>query len=169
MHFEKCDITSYTFSPFESIGKDFMLITATDSSGKYNQMTASWGGVGVLWGKNVVFCFIRPQRYTNEFASGGESVTLSFFGKEYRNILNYCGKVSGRDENKVEKCNLHPICDGGYVYYEESDTVICGRKLYVGKIEECGFYDVSLLKNYKNNDFHFVYIYEITDLYKKIK
>ena len=55
-------------NPFESIGRKGMLITATKEDGTYNTMTASWGGVGVLWGKNVCTLYIRPQRYTFEFA-----------------------------------------------------------------------------------------------------
>ena len=31
---------------------------------KVNIITASWGGVGVLWNKRVADIFIRPQRYT---------------------------------------------------------------------------------------------------------
>ena len=27
---------------------------------KFNTMTASWGGMGVLWRKNVCFVFVRP-------------------------------------------------------------------------------------------------------------
>ena len=37
---------------FEKIGKQWMLITAADGE-KVNDMTASWGGLGVIWGKNV--------------------------------------------------------------------------------------------------------------------
>ena len=50
-------------SPYElgnacrMIGKDWMLVCAGD-----NAMTASWGGMGVLWNKPVAFVFIRPQR-----------------------------------------------------------------------------------------------------------
>ena len=39
-------------SPFQMIGKDWMLVTA-QKDGKANTMTASWGGLGVMWGKNV--------------------------------------------------------------------------------------------------------------------
>ena len=53
-------------TPFEMIGKDWMLITSGDKD-KYNTMTASWGGLGVLWNKNVVFAFVRPQRFTFDF------------------------------------------------------------------------------------------------------
>ena len=47
---------------FSLIGDRWMLVAATDKDGKTNAMTASWGGLGVLWGKKVAFVFIRPQR-----------------------------------------------------------------------------------------------------------
>ena len=50
----------------EIIGKEWMLVSAGDKD-KFNMMTASWGGVGFLWNKPVVFVFIRPERYTREF------------------------------------------------------------------------------------------------------
>ncbi len=58
MAFKEVDIKSLTFNPFTKIGSEWMLITAGDQSG-YNTMTASWGGLGVLWGKNVATCYIR--------------------------------------------------------------------------------------------------------------
>ena len=61
------------------IGKQWMLVTA-EKSGAVNTMTASWGGLGVLWRKNVAYIFIRPQRYTKEFIDAGERFTLSFYG-----------------------------------------------------------------------------------------
>ena len=39
-------------NPFKMIGKDWMLVTAGDQNG-WNTMTASWGFMGVMWGKNV--------------------------------------------------------------------------------------------------------------------
>lgn len=40
-------------SVFRLIGKEWMLVTAKNQEGKVNTMTASWGGLGVMWGKNV--------------------------------------------------------------------------------------------------------------------
>ena len=49
MHtFQKKDKTVLTMNPFDKIGKQWMLITSGDED-KANTMTASWGGVGVLW------------------------------------------------------------------------------------------------------------------------
>jgi hypothetical protein len=57
---------SLTDNPFTLIGKDWMLITA-GIPGSFNTMTASWGGLGVLWERKVDFCYVRPTRYTYEF------------------------------------------------------------------------------------------------------
>ena len=54
-------------SVFRLIGKEWMLVTAKNQEGKVNTMTASWGGLGVMWGKNVAVTVLRPQRYTKEF------------------------------------------------------------------------------------------------------
>ena len=59
--------------------------------------TASWGAMGVMWGKNAVTVYIRPQRYTKEFVDREDTFTISVLGEEYRKALNYCGKVSGKD------------------------------------------------------------------------
>ena len=53
-------------SVFRLIGKEWMLVTAKNQEGKVNTMTASWGGFGVMWGKNVAVTVLRPQRYTKE-------------------------------------------------------------------------------------------------------
>ena len=37
-----------TANPFQMIGTDWLLITAKKEN-KYNSMTASWGGLGIMW------------------------------------------------------------------------------------------------------------------------
>ena len=49
-------------SVFRLIGKEWMLVTAKNQEGKVNTMTASWGGLGVMWGKNVAVTVLRPQK-----------------------------------------------------------------------------------------------------------
>ena len=65
----------------ELIGKEWMLVSAGDKE-KFNMMTASWGGVGVLWNRPVVFAFIRPERYTREFIHARNEFTITFLGPE---------------------------------------------------------------------------------------
>ncbi len=47
-------------------------------------MTASAGGFGVMFAKNVVFIFIRPQRYTKEFVDNSDTFSLTFFDETFR-------------------------------------------------------------------------------------
>ena len=93
MDFREINIADLSFKPFELISKDWMLITSGDAQG-FNTMTASWGGLGVLWHKNVATVYIRPQRYTYEFVEKNDLLTLSFFGEEYRSALTLCGSKS---------------------------------------------------------------------------
>ena len=76
MKFEKIDVTKANVNPFQRIGQDWMLISAK-KEGKVNTMTASWGMMGVFWGKNVVTVGIRPQRFTKEFVDAGHFLMVS--------------------------------------------------------------------------------------------
>ena len=72
MNYRKIDLKDLTLNPFTRIGKDWLLITAGTKE-RYNTMTASWGGVGVLWNKDVATIYIRPQRYTKEFVDANDT------------------------------------------------------------------------------------------------
>lgn len=63
------------------IGQEWMLVTAGES-GRFNTMTASWGGIGYLWNKPVAFVFIRPATlYVRVYGSTGRIYTL-FSGRK---------------------------------------------------------------------------------------
>ena len=42
-----------------------------------------------------------PQRYTYEFVESADGFALCFFPEKYRKELQYCGTISGRDEDKI--------------------------------------------------------------------
>lgn len=141
-----------------------MLVSATDKDGKTNAMTASWGGLGVLWGKKVAFVFIRPQRYTKKFVDYAENFSLSFFEESYKPMLGYMGKVSGKNEDKIKKSGLTvQYKDGAPVFKEASLTLIC-RKMYRQTLEEDCFIDkTNIGKWYPQKDYHDMYVAEIVD------
>jgi flavin reductase (DIM6/NTAB) family NADH-FMN oxidoreductase RutF len=143
------------------IGKQWMLITA-GSLNSYNTMTASWGGMGMLWNKPVVFIFIRPQRFTFGFAESNTFFTCSFFNKQYRNALNFCGSHSGRDYDKAAETGLTPIATAsGSVAFSEAKLVIECRKIYSQDLNPEAFLIPDIIKNYPAKDFHRMYIGEI--------
>lgn len=134
MAFREIKIEELQFNPFTKIGKEWLLITAGDEK-KHNTMTASWGGVGVLWGKNVVTTYIRPQRYTKEFVDAQDVFTITFFGENCREALALCGKVSGRDGDKIKEAGLTPYFVDGTTAFEEAEMIFVCRKLYADEIK----------------------------------
>ena len=118
-----------TSNTFELIGKDWMLVTA-NSNGKVNTMTASWGGLGIMWGKPVAFVVIRPQRYTKEFVDNASTFSLTFFSKEYKKQLSYLGSVSGRDEDKITNSGLTLESADSTPYFAEGKLVLKLKKLF---------------------------------------
>ncbi len=153
-------------NPFKLIGKDWMLITAGTQQ-SFNTMTASWGGVGVLWQKQVSFCFVRPTRYTFEFMERSENFTLSFFEERYRKELNFCGSNSGRDTDKVKETGLTPISKDGFIYFGEARLVLACRKLYFQDINPGYFLEQGIHDLYPAKDYHRMYVGEIVSCLKK--
>ena len=146
---------------FSMIGKEWLLVTA-EKEGKVNTMTASWGGLGVMWGKDVAFIVLRPQRYTKEFVDAGETFSLSVLGGERRKTLNYLGTVSGRDEDKVAKSGQTVEREDGTPYFGEADTVLICRNLYAQPYDPSCFIDKSCDERwYPDKDYHTLYIAEI--------
>ncbi|MDD6156362.1 MAG: flavin reductase family protein [Lachnospiraceae bacterium] len=165
MHtFQPYPIDLVEMNPFTKIGKEWALVTAGNKS-KFNTMTVSWGGVGVLWGKNVTYIFIRQSRYTKELIDSGDFFSLSFFSEEYRPALNYCGANSGRDKDKFAEAGLTPAFRHSIPYPDEANLVILCRKMAAVPITEDTFIDKDLMsKWYKDNDMHTMYVGEIIDV-----
>lgn len=153
-------------NPFEAIGKEWMLVTAGTRE-KSNTMTASWGGVGVLWNKPVAFSFLRPQRYTLEFLEREEYYTLAFFGEGYRSALSFCGSKSGRDVDKWKETGLTPAFDLAPFPAEARLVLVC-KKLYQQDMEPGCFLEEALAEqHYPQKDFHRVFVGEIVKVLEK--
>lgn len=149
------------FNPFKAIGEQWMLVTAGDET-KANTMTASWGGAGILWNKDTVTCYIRPQRYTREFLDAQEYFSLSFLPSHLRDKLTYCGIMSGRNEDKIAKSGLTLCHEFEAPCFAESDAVFICKKLYVGEIKPENMLSPDVDKTfYAQKDYHLVYIGEI--------
>lgn len=148
-------------NPFQIIGTDWMLITA-EKDNKVNTMTASWGGFGVMWGKNVAYIVIRPERYTKEFIDNSDNFSLTFLDKSFKKQLSYLGTVSGRDEDKISKANLTIEHSDNTPYFQEGNLVITCKKLYAQNFEPEYFITNELDKKwYPEKDYHTMYIAEV--------
>ncbi len=165
--FKEISVSEINNNPFDLIGKDWALVTVKNQDG-CNTMTASWGGVGIMWNKPVAFTFIRPQRFTYGLIEKEEYFSLSFYKEKYRDVLRFCGSRSGRDYDKVKECNITPVYDEKAPYFEEADLVLICRKLYAQDLnEQSAVAKEEVLKNYNDDDYHRMYISEIVKALRK--
>lgn len=135
---------------------------------KVNTMTIGWGGINVVWYKEVFVAYVRYTRDTYEMVESGSEFTISVpLEKDLKKELAYCGTKSGRDTNKIKDCNL---------------TLADGRKVEVPVITDCELhYECKVIykqamepgmipeevkkRFYGNNNYHVIYYGEIVDSY----
>lgn len=156
--FQTLNPKEWTENVFSLWANRWTLITAGTQE-NCNTMTAAWGGLGVLWNKNVATIYVRPQRHTYTFLEEAPMFTLSFFGEEWREQLKYCGSHSGRDGDKIAACGFH-VETAEAPYIAEAELVLVCKKLYFQDLDPANMGETAL-KHYKENDFHRMYIGEI--------
>ena len=148
-------------NPFQLIGNDWLLVTS-EKEGNVNAMTASWGGLGVMWGKDVAYIVLRPQRYTKELLDDTGILSLSVLPEGNKDIYGYLGKISGRQEEKIAKTGLTVAHDGATPYFEEARLVLLCRPLFAQEYNPRCFLDTSVEEKwYPEKDYHTLYICEI--------
>lgn len=167
MEFKEIKVEELQFNPFNKIGKEWMLITAGNKE-KFNTMTASWGGVGVLWQESVVTTYIRPDRYTKVFVDTNDTFMLAFYNAEYLGALKLCGSISGRDEDKVKKAGLTPYYIDDTVAFREASMILVCKKVYQDTIKPDLFESSENIERwYPNKDYHTMYISKILKVFVK--
>ncbi|MDR2836767.1 MAG: flavin reductase [Bacteroidales bacterium] len=167
--FVKISATEIPDNMIKLISQDWMLITAGNKD-KFNTMTASWGTLGELWGKNVSIIFVRDTRYTYEFLNNNDSYTLAFFTDDYRTALQICGTKSGRDCDKVAEAGLTPrFLESGNVAFEEARLIIECKKLYSDPFKKENFISPDFFEQIysKDTSVHTMYVGEILNVWIK--
>lgn len=157
--------TFSTISPAElsgniiqRISRQWALATAEKPDGTANTMTISWGGTGYLWNQPVAFLFVRPQRYTYEFVEAADGFSLCFLPEQYRSELQYCGTISGRDEDKIAHCGFTVAHQDGGPYFEESEAVLICKKIYAQDLtKDCALSEL-VTRQYPEEDYHRMYV-----------
>jgi flavin reductase (DIM6/NTAB) family NADH-FMN oxidoreductase RutF len=149
------------------ISQDWMLITAGNRE-KFNMMTASWGGFGILYNKPVAICFINPARYTYSIIEGSDTFTLTFYTEAYRDALQYCGTKSGRDEDKVKGSGLTPMeTQNGAMAFSQAWMVVECRKMLSQSLSPDAIADPAERAKRAAQPMHKMYIGEILNVWVK--
>ena len=151
-------------NPFTKFSKEWALLSSGTKK-KANTMTIGWGGVGVIWGKNVAYLFVRESRYTKELMDAGDFFSVAFLNEEYRDALRYCGAHSGRDGDKFKDSGLNLAAKHGIPYPDEANLVLLCQKMATVPVTK-EMFDVPEIyeKWYKDEDYHTMYVGEIMEV-----
>ena len=80
------DIQDFVTHPFTKFDKDWALLTA-GTADDFNSMTISWGGMGTMWHKPMLFLVVKPVRYTYDFVNRHAELTVSFYDEAHKKAL----------------------------------------------------------------------------------
>lgn len=132
-----------------------------------NVMVASWGFVGVMWGKKVFVAPIRDSRYTKEMLDKTGEFTVSVPAAGImKKELAFCGSKSGRDCDKWAETGMKK-----QAAKEVGTCVVAGCERYfecrVLGVLPMGDMDISRVAQwYAGGDLHNFYFGEIVAEYR---
>lgn len=129
MNWKKIDVKTIDTNVFKMIGDEWMLITAK-IRGASNTMTASWGGVGIMWGKPVATAYIRPQRYTR--TGRGPRIHLRRFFGGKKMPWDIWARFPDDEADKITAAGLHVTEIDGAPSFEEASLVLVSKALCAG-------------------------------------
>ena len=158
---------------FTLVGKIYPVITVINEN-KYNSMTASGGGMGLLFKKPSTWCVFPTGRYTLELIQKEKAYTLSYFPDEYKEQVLFLGSKSGRDSAKMTEVKLVGIqTPSGNMSFMEARLVIECKLTQITTPNINDFYsqeDKNYLQDvYKDPNEIRKYVFgEITHVWEKI-
>lgn len=161
------DYGKYIEKAMEQLPKGAFL--TTENGGKVNTMTIGWGSFGFAWGMPVFEVMVRESRHTKAAMDENDVFTVTIpYGDNMKEALGVCGRVSGRDTDKIADCKLT------VVKAKEVDAPVISCK---GLVIECKtvmrlpmqseLVDKSVLdKWYQNGDLHTMYYGKVEAVYE---
>ena len=140
-----------------------LLVVSLDGRGRPNTMTASWGSIGIYWGRPMFIAPIRKSRYTHGCIEKTGDFTLNVLPRKLADLATFCGTVSGRDHDKFAEANLtavrslkvkSPIIKECLLHYE------C-RVVHTNAVAPNALISDILRFHYADRDFHSYFFGEI--------
>ena len=105
-------------------GEAFPVVTVGNKD-SYNSMTASGGGLIILFKKLNTMLIFPKKRYTLELIKKEKKYTLSYFPLEYKKEVMFLGSKSGKDSNKMKEVKLESIeLSSGNMSFKEAELII---------------------------------------------
>ncbi len=171
MHtFQPYPIDMLEWNPIRKLAEDGIAIVA-EYDGKVNATSSHNGGVGHIWGKNVVYAFLRNTRYTKQLLDDSEYFSACFFDMNEKNnvqLMKVLDQLSGRNEDKLAACRVEVEHAMNCPYIDGANFIILARKIAAIPMTENTILDSKILDSEYTDrhldDFHTMYIGEILDI-----
>ena len=141
----------------------------TKKDGRVNTMTIGWGSFGFEWGMPVFEAMVRESRFSKAALDVTGEFTVTFpTGGDMKDALAYCGRVSGRDTDKIAACGLEIIPSHSFevpVVRFKGIVIECKAVLALPMTEDAADREI-LDRWYKDGDMHTMYFGKVTDCYE---
>ena len=86
-----------------------VLLVTQGREGPPNVMAIGWGTIGIVWRRPVFSVLVRPSRYTFKLIHEVGEFTVNVVPPQLKEVVEYCGTVSGRDHDKFKEKQLTAI------------------------------------------------------------
>ena len=158
---------------FVLTGNVFPVVTVGKDD-NYNSMTASGGGMVMLFRKPSTMLLFPSKRYTLELIRKEQEYTMSYFSDEYKKQVMFLGSKSGRDSEKMKEVELTGIrTPSGNMSFQEARLIIeCRLTQITTPVFPDDFYSKEAIdymsEPYKDPGEHRKYVFgEITHVWIK--
>ena len=116
------DYRDYARETIKAFGESRVLLVSRGKEGLPNVMAIGWGTPGIIWRRPMFVVLVRPSRYTYKLIEETGEFTVNIVPPSLKEVVQYCGTVSGRDHDKFKEKKL---------------TAIPSKKLKTPIIKEC--------------------------------
>jgi len=93
----------------KAFDEDRVLLVGQGKQGPPNAMAIGWGQVGIIWRKPIFTVLVRPSRYTYKLMEESGTFTVNIVPPQLKEVVQYCGTVSGRDRDKLKEKGLNAV------------------------------------------------------------
>jgi flavin reductase (DIM6/NTAB) family NADH-FMN oxidoreductase RutF len=134
-----------------------------------NPMTIGWGTIGYIWGKWVFTVLVRPSRHTHSLMESSQDFTVNVLPDDFAEQLAFCGRKSGRDTDKVDRCGfiLEPGIKVDASFIAGSAIHFECRMLQKNELLPATLDPAVTGRYYPEKDFHTVYYGEIVGVFRE--
>jgi flavin reductase (DIM6/NTAB) family NADH-FMN oxidoreductase RutF len=157
------DYRDHIEETIKAFGEDRVLLVSRGKEGLPNVMAIGWGTAGIVWRRPIFVVLVRPSRYTYKLIEETGEFTVNIVPPQLKEVVQYCGTVSGREHDKFKEKQLTaipskkvktPIVKECILHFE--CRVVHKNDLIPSELEKSIIHTL-----YPTGDFHRIYFGEI--------